>query len=52
MSNLLVRVKIMPREAEVKPEQMKQDILKLNPKIEIRNSREEPIRFRARSINR
>ncbi|MGA2874945.1 MAG: elongation factor 1-beta [Nitrososphaerales archaeon] len=45
MPNLLVRVKIMPREAEIKPEQMKQDILKLNPKIEIRNSKEEPIAF-------
>ena len=45
MPNLLVRVKIMPKEAEIKPEQMKQDILKLNPKIEIRNSTEEPIAF-------
>lgn len=45
MANLLVRVKIMPADADIKPEQIKQDILKLNPKIEIRNSKEEPIAF-------
>jgi elongation factor 1-beta len=45
MANLLVRVRIMPREADIKPDQMRQDILRLNPKIEIRNSKEEPIAF-------
>lgn len=45
MANLVVRLKIMPKEAEIKPDQMKQDILKLNPKLEIRSSSEEPIAF-------
>ena len=45
MANLLVRVKIMPKEAEIKPEQIKQDILRLNPKLIIRSSTEEPIAF-------
>jgi len=45
MANLLVRVKIMPKEAETQPEQVKQDILRLNPKLEIRSSKEEPIAF-------
>jgi elongation factor 1-beta len=45
MPNLLVRVKIMPKEAEIQPEKVKQDILKLNPKLEIRSSKEEPIAF-------
>jgi len=45
MANLLVRVKIMPKEAEIQPEQVKQDILRLNPKLEIRSSKEEPIAF-------
>ena len=35
----------MPKEAEIKPEQIKQDILRLNPKMEIRNSNEDPIAF-------
>ena len=35
----------MPKEAEIQPEQVKQDILRLNPKVEIRNSKEEPIAF-------
>lgn len=45
MANLLVRVKIMPKEAEIKPEQIKQDILRLNPKLQVRSSTEEPIAF-------
>lgn len=45
MANLLVRVKIMPKEAETQPEQVKQDILRLNPKLEIRSTKEEPIAF-------
>ena len=45
MANLLVRVKIMPKEAEIKPQQILEDIRKLNPKMEIRNSKEEPIAF-------
>lgn len=45
MPNLLVRVKIMPKEAEIKPDQIKHDILRLNPKLQIRNSKEEPIAF-------
>lgn len=35
----------MPKEAETQPEQVKQDILRLNPKLEIRSSKEEPIAF-------
>ncbi|MCL4519632.1 MAG: hypothetical protein M1587_10600 [Thaumarchaeota archaeon] len=45
MANLLVRVKVMPKEAEISPQQMLVDIRKLNPKIEIRSSKEEPIAF-------
>ena len=45
MANLLVRVKIMPKEAETKPEQIVEDIKTLNPQIEIRSTREEPIAF-------
>jgi elongation factor 1-beta len=45
MANLLVRVKIMPREAEIKPQQVVEDIRKLNPTIEIRSTKEDPIAF-------
>ncbi|MDG6996276.1 MAG: elongation factor 1-beta [Nitrososphaerota archaeon] len=45
MANLLVRMKIMPKEAEIKPQQILEDIRRLNPKMEIRNSKEEPIAF-------
>jgi elongation factor 1-beta len=45
MGNLLVRIKIMPKDAEIKPDQIKQDLHKLNPKLEIRNTKEEPIAF-------
>ncbi len=45
MANLLVRVKIMPKEAEIKPPQIIEDIKKNNPSIEIRSTREEPIAF-------
>ena len=45
MANLLVRLKIMPRDAEIRPGEMKQEILRLNPRLEIRNSKEEPIAF-------
>ena len=45
MANLLVRVKIMPKEAETKPEQMTEDIKRVNPTIEIRSTKEEPIAF-------
>jgi elongation factor 1-beta len=45
MANLLVRVKIMPKEADITPNQIRQDILKLNPTIEIRDFKEEPIAF-------
>jgi elongation factor 1-beta len=45
MPNLLVRVKILPKEAEIKPEQIVEDIKALNPEIEIRGTREEPIAF-------
>lgn len=45
MANLLVRVKIMPKEAEIKPPQIVEDIKKKNPSIEIRSTREEPIAF-------
>ncbi|HYB04686.1 MAG TPA: elongation factor 1-beta [Nitrososphaerales archaeon] len=45
MANLLVRVKIMPKEAETKPPQIVEDIKMLNPTIEIRSTKEEPIAF-------
>lgn len=45
MPNLLVRVKIMPKEAETQPQQIVDDIKKLNPKIEIRSTKEDPIAF-------
>jgi elongation factor 1-beta len=45
MGNLLVRVKIMPKDADTKPDQIKRDILELTPKLEIRNTKEEPIAF-------
>lgn len=45
MSNLLVRVKIMPKEAEVKPNQILENIKEKSPSIMLRSSREEPIAF-------
>lgn len=45
MANLLVRVKVMPKEAEIGPQQILEDIRKLNPEVEIRNTKEEPIAF-------
>ena len=45
MPNLLVRVKIMPKEAEYQPQQVVDDIKKLNPGVEIRSTKEEPIAF-------
>ena len=35
----------MPKDAEVKPDQIKQDHQKMNPELEIRNTKEEPIAF-------
>ena len=35
----------MPKEADIKPQQMLEDIRRLNPKVEIRSSKEEPIAF-------
>jgi elongation factor 1-beta len=45
LPNLLVRVKIMPKEAEYQPQQIVDDIKKLNPGIVIRSTKEEPIAF-------
>lgn len=45
MPNLLVRMKIMPKEAEITPNQILEDIKKQNPQIIIRSSKEEPIAF-------
>ncbi len=45
MPNLLVRVKIMPKEAEVKPSQILENLRHKNPQIVIRSSKEEPIAF-------
>ncbi|MDA4111233.1 MAG: elongation factor 1-beta [Thaumarchaeota archaeon] len=45
MPNLLVRVRILPKEAEIKPEQLVEDIKKLNPEIEIRSTQEDPVAF-------
>lgn len=35
----------MPKEAEIGPQQILEDIRKLNPEVEIRNTKEEPIAF-------
>lgn len=45
MANLLVRVRIMPKEADIKPPQLIEDIRKLNPEIQIRSTKEDPIAF-------
>ena len=45
MANLLVRVKIMPKEAETKPSQLVEDIKRLSPEVQIRSTQEEPIAF-------
>jgi elongation factor 1-beta len=45
MANLLVRVKVMPKEAETKPQELLDDIKKLNPNIVVRDHKEEPIAF-------
>ncbi len=42
---MIVRVKIMPKEAEIKPQQILDDLKKIHPSVEIRNFREEPIAF-------
>lgn len=44
MGNLLIRVKIMPKEAEIKPAQILED-LNNSKKLEVRSSKEEPIAF-------
>ena len=45
MPNLLVRVKIMPKEAEIKPLQILESIRTNNSSIVVRSSKEEPIAF-------
>lgn len=35
----------MPKEAEIMPDQIKQDILRRNPTLEVKSSKEEPIAF-------
>lgn len=45
MPNLLVRVKIMPKEAEIKPPQILESIKTNNSSIVVRSSKEEPIAF-------
>jgi elongation factor 1-beta len=45
MPNLLVRVKIMPKEAEIKPPEVLESIKQKNGEIVVRSSREEPIAF-------
>jgi elongation factor 1-beta len=45
MPNLLVRIKIMPKEAEITPSQILEDIKSRNSPIQIRSSKEEPIAF-------
>ncbi len=45
MANLLVRMKIMPKEAEISPSQMLDDIKRRSSAISIRSSKEEPIAF-------
>jgi len=45
MANLLVRIKILPKEADIKPQDIVDDIKKLSPNIEIRSTKEDPIAF-------
>jgi elongation factor 1-beta len=45
LPNLLVRVKIMPKEAEIKPGQMLESIKEKDSTVIVRSSREEPIAF-------
>ncbi len=45
MPNLLVRVKILPKVAEIKPDQIVEDLKTLNPNVVIRGTKEEPIAF-------
>ena len=45
MANLLVRVRIMPKEAEIKPSQIMEDIQKLSPNLLVRTTQEDPIAF-------
>lgn len=45
LPNLLVRVKIMPKEAEIKPPQILGSIQEKNRQIVVRSSKEEPIAF-------
>ena len=45
MPNLLVRVKIMPKEAEIKPDQIIESLKKQAPDLVVRSSKEEPIAF-------
>lgn len=45
MGNLLVRVKIMPKEAEIKPGQILESIKERNSGVNVKSSREEPIAF-------
>jgi elongation factor 1-beta len=45
LPNLLVRVKIMPKEAEIKPPQILESIKRNNESIIVRSSKEEPIAF-------
>ncbi len=42
---MLVRVKILPKEAEIQPSQLVEDIKAQNPGIQIRSTTEEPIAF-------
>lgn len=45
MGNLLIRMKIMPKEAEIKPQQILDDLKSSKKNLEVRSSREEPIAF-------
>ncbi len=45
MANLLVRVKVMPKEAEIKPAQILESIKSKNSAIIVRSSKEDPIAF-------
>jgi elongation factor 1-beta len=45
LPNLLVRVKIMPREAEIKPPTILEELSKKHPEIQVRSSKEEPVAF-------
>ena len=42
---MLVRVKIMPKEADIKPPRILENLAKAHPELVVRSSKEDPIAF-------